>query len=460
MTPEARPALRILPRTAAGLLLPAYALIFGLVLWIRRGSPPSVTIEDRIEFSWLWGAIFLGLALVYVLIHRHADRFPFRWLIFVYLVVSLLLLLTPVLFSSDIYVYAMRGRILSVYHQNPYLVPPAHFPEDPFLGLTNPVWRALPQIYGPLWTLFSALLTWIGGARLFGTVLLFKLSGFVGNTLGLWLVSRLAGDRDPKTRREIIALYAMNPFILMEFVNNGHNDVWMVVFGLLALHFYRAKKDLWIVPALILAGLIKYVFWLLIPLFLVFLWREKRLHLKLMLGSGSLSLACLVAGYAPFWHGAATFSGVLGQAGIERPFNHYSPLPLMLFLVMIARRRPLESLKSGLVVGRALFLAAYAKILASARALNPAIVSVLTAFAFLGSATVLPWYVLWWLPFLILGNRLRPVVIWSLVGLGGYLFLYSTTLSLAMVGGAYLVFLMTKEPGSKGEASPSPRSGR
>jgi hypothetical protein len=460
MKPEPRHARRILSRTAAALLLPAYALIFGLVLWIRRGSPHSVTMADRIEFSWLWAAIVLGLALVYVLIYRHADRFPFWWLISVYLVVSLLLLLMPVLFSSDIHMYAMRGRILSVYHQNPYLVPAAQFPEDPFLGLTHTAWRVLPQNYGPLWTLFSALLTWIGGARLFGTILLFKLSGFVGNTLGLWLVSRLAGDVAPKTRREIVVLYALNPLILMEFVNNGHNDVWMVVFGLLALHFYRTKKDLWIVPSLILAGLIKYVFWLLIPVFLVFLWREKRLHLKVMLGSGSLSLACLAAGYAPFWHGAATFSGVLGQLGIERSFNHYSPLPLMLFIVMIAHRRPLESLKSGLVVGRVLFLAAYAKVLASARVLDPAIVSVLTAFAFLGTATVLPWYVLWWLPFLILGNRLRPVVIWSLVGLGGYFFLYSTTLSLAMVGGAYLVFQMTKEPGSKGEASPSPRQGR
>ena len=450
MTTEAPPARRILPRTAAGLLLPAYALIFGLILWIRRGSPQSVTIEDRIEFSWLWGALFIGLALVYVLIHRHADRFPFRWLVAAYLVVSLLLLLMPVLLSSDIYVYAMRGRVLSVYHQNPYLVPPANFPEDPFLGWTNPAWRGLTQNYGPLWTLFSALLTWIGGARLFGTVFLFKLSGFVGNTLGLWLVSRLTGDMEPKTRRAIIVLYAMNPLLLMEFVNNGHNDIWMVVLGLLALYFYRTKKDLWIVPALVLAGLIKYIFWLLIPLFLVFLWREKRLHPKLMLGSGALSLACLAAGYAPFWRGAATFSGVLGQSGIERPFNHYSPLPLMLFLVMIARGRPLESLKSGLLVGRALFLAAYAKTLATARALDPAIVSVLILFAFLGSATVLPWYVLWWLPFLILGNRLRPVLFWSLVGMGGYLFLYSTTLSLAMVAGASLVFLMTKEPGSIG----------
>lgn len=460
MTPEARHARGLPPRTAAGLLLSAYALIFGLILWIRRGAPSALTIEDRIEFSWLWAALFLGLALVYILIYRHADRFPFKWLIAVYLVVSLLLLFTPVLLSSDIYVYAMRGRILSVHHQNPYLVPAAQFPEDPFFELTNPAWRGLTQNYGPLWTLFSALLTWIGGARLLGTILLFKLSAFVGNTLGLWLVSRLAGDRDPKTRREIVALYAMSPFILMEFVNNGHNDVWMVVFGLLALHFYRVKKDLWIIPSLILAGLIKYIFWLLIPLFLVFLWREKRLHLKLVLGSGTLSLACLAAGYAPFWHGAATFSGVLGQAGIERPFNHYAPLPLMLFMVMIARRRTLESLKSGLVVGRALFLAAYAKILASARVLEPAIVSVLAAFAFLGSATVLPWYVLWWLPFLILGNRPLPVVFWSLVGLGGYFFLYSTTLSLAMVGGASLVFRMTKEPGSKGEASPSPRPGR
>jgi Gpi18-like mannosyltransferase len=258
------------------------------------------------------------------------------------------------------------------------------------------------------------------------------------------LVYRIARTLKLNKTREIIALYALNPFILMEFMNNGHNDVWMVALGLLALYCYHARKDDGIVPALILAGLIKYVFWLLIPLFLVFLWRERRLHLKLIFRSGLLSSVFLAAGYLPFWHGGAALNGILDQSGVQRPFNQYSPIILIFFVVAIARRWPIEALKSGLILGRSLFLAIYAKTLVSAKNLEPAMVLILTAFAFLATGTVLPWYILWWLPFLVLRSRLRPIMVWSSIGMGSYLFIYSTSLSLALVGGIYLVFLGTR----------------
>jgi hypothetical protein len=157
-------------------------------------------------------------------------------------------------------------------------------------------------------------------------------------------------------------------------------------------------------------------------------------------------LVFLAAGYIPFWHGWATLNGILDQtqSGVQRPFNQYSPIILMLFVVAIARRWPIESLKSGLILGRSLFLAVYVKTLVSAKSVEPAIVLILTAFAFLATGTVLPWYILWWLPILILRNHLRLVMFWSLVGLGSYLFIYSTTLSLAVVGGISLIILGTK----------------
>jgi hypothetical protein len=446
MIPKASQVRNVLPRKGVGLLFLGNAIIYGVVLWIRKGFSPYGTVEYKAEFSWIWAAVFLSLSLLYILIYHHIDKAPAPFIIAAYLVFSLLLILTPVLFSSDIYTYAMRGRIVSFYHQNPYIVPASDFPKDIFLGFTDPAWRSHAQNYGPLWTLFSALLTWIGGARPYWTVLLFKLWGLVGNTLGLWLIYRIARTRNLNKMREILALYALNPFILMEFVNNGHNDIWMVVFGLLALYCYYARKDVGIVPSLILAGLVKYVFWLLIPLFLVFLWREKRLRLKVVFQSGLLSLVFLAAGYIPFWHGWATLNGILdqSQSGVQRPFNQYSPIILMLFVVAIARRWPIESLKSGLILGRSLFLAVYVKTLVSAKSVEPAIVLILTAFAFLATGTVLPWYILWWLPILILRNHLRLVMFWSLVGLGSYLFIYSTTLSLAVVGGISLIILGTK----------------
>ncbi len=451
MAPQAGQVRKVMSWKAVGLLLLANAIIYALVFWIRKASSPFGTVEYKVALSWLWTAVFFSLALLYVLIYRHIGKVPTAFIAAAYLVFSLILLLTPVLLSSDIYTYAMRGRIVSVHHQNPYIVPASEFPQDSFLELTDPAWRAQRENYGPLWTLFAAFLTWIGGDRPSLTILLFKLWGLAGNTLGLWLIYRIAGAMDRSKAREILALYALNPFILMEFVNNGHNDVWMVVFGLLALYCYYKRKDVGIIPCLILAGLVKYVFWLLIPLLLVFLWREKRLRFKTVLRSGALSVVFLAAGYLPFWHGWATFSGILDphQSGVQRPFNQYSPIILMLFVVAIARRWPMESLKPGLIVGRALFLAVYVKTLISAKSVEPAIIMVLAAFAFLATGTILPWYILWWLPILILKNHWRLVTFWSVVGLGSYVLIYSTTLSFAAVGGLVLIILGTKSQSSR-----------
>jgi hypothetical protein len=182
---------------------------------------------------------------------------------------------------------------------------------------------------------------------------------------------------------------------------------------------------------------------------------------------GVMMTAIFVA--ASRWQGVPLFGkrpvmlllrGLLGYAALSCYFYSVQHLPLgdavllqyshPVFVAAIARRWPLGVVKWGLILGRSLFLAVYAKTLASAKALEAAIVLILAAFAFLATGTVLPWYILWWLPFLMFKNDWRPVVLWSSVGLGSYLFIYSTSLSLAMIGGAYLVFLMTKELGAEG----------
>src|SRR5437899_2946084 len=66
----------------------------------------------------------------------------------------LTLLLLPGLFSTDVFSYVMYGRIAGVYDQNPYVLAPSGFPNDPFLGWVFPFWRDQPSVYGPLWTDF------------------------------------------------------------------------------------------------------------------------------------------------------------------------------------------------------------------------------------------------------------------------------------------------------------------
>ena len=83
----------------------------------------------------------------------------------------------PGLFSTDVFSYVMYGRIAAVYGQNPYVQPPASFPDDPFLAWVFPFWRDQPSVYGPLWTDFSWLLSRVTGSwSNFDQVMAYRLS--------------------------------------------------------------------------------------------------------------------------------------------------------------------------------------------------------------------------------------------------------------------------------------------
>ena len=64
----------------------------------------------------------------------------------------------PLLFSRDVYSYAFYGRIAGVYHANPYIRTPLEFSGDPLWVFVGPKWVDTPAVYGPLWTMTSAVI--------------------------------------------------------------------------------------------------------------------------------------------------------------------------------------------------------------------------------------------------------------------------------------------------------------
>ena len=63
--------------------------------------------------------------------------------------------LLPLLFSRDVYSYAFYGRIVGIYHQNPYVHTPVEFAGDSLWPLVGPKWVDTPAVYGPLFTSLS-----------------------------------------------------------------------------------------------------------------------------------------------------------------------------------------------------------------------------------------------------------------------------------------------------------------
>lgn len=208
--------------------------------------------------------------------------------------------------ALDLYDYLMYGRIVLVYGGNPFFQPPSAFPDA--LVAFSP-WPNERSVYGPVWQLLSLLPTATAGDSLLRGILAFKLAGlaaFIGCTLVIW---RLLLRLSPGHAAAGTLLFAWNPLLQFELVGNGHNDVLMVLFVLLAFWALLADRRLLVLPLLALAVLTKLLAVALGPVVLYGLLRGSRpLREKLIpVVSGSLiSLALTMAVYAPFWGGLDT----------------------------------------------------------------------------------------------------------------------------------------------------------
>ncbi|MBV9688993.1 MAG: hypothetical protein JO202_04695, partial [Ktedonobacteraceae bacterium] len=70
---------------------------------------------------------------------------------------GLTLLLQPRLFADDVFSYIFSGRMLVLYHADPFNTAPAQFPSDPYLPWVI-LGRDTPNIYGSLWLCLASLL--------------------------------------------------------------------------------------------------------------------------------------------------------------------------------------------------------------------------------------------------------------------------------------------------------------
>src|SRR5207302_7987361 len=59
--------------------------------------------------------------------------------------------------GGDLYLYMLYARVIDVHHASPFTVPPAAFAADPYLPYAPPAWIYTTSIYGPVWTILSAL---------------------------------------------------------------------------------------------------------------------------------------------------------------------------------------------------------------------------------------------------------------------------------------------------------------
>ena len=183
-------------------------------------------------------------------------------------------LFSPVMFSTDIFAYAMYGRAMSVFGGSPYAAEMANPTTDPYyiqFGL-----EYLPSWYGPVWTFISAGITWFTGENVGVTVLMFRLVAIVCALLASGLIWACLRKFSPENSARGLVLFLWNPLLVIETGLSGHNDSVMLVLVLLGIWLHLRGNKACAVLALTLSALVKFLTGMLVPLYILLVLRESK----------------------------------------------------------------------------------------------------------------------------------------------------------------------------------------
>ncbi len=320
----------ILTNSGTWPLLPTHLLFPGWSVTSSLNSihptPPPVTLS-WLEVPLLLAAFFLAL-LAYLFALRHLPRpvTTLRYILYSTLLLGLLYTLIPVVTSPDLFSYISYARIGVIYHLNPLTTLPTAISTDPVY--VHLYWNNQPSAYGPSWVAITSLLQWItllfGKQSLLPMVIALRNFGLISHlcsTLLIWSIAgqmqRLQGRVSQQKRILATLAFAWNPLLLFEACVNAHNDAVLLLFILLATWFLLPGKHkttgyLAAMLMLALATCLKLNAVLLLPFFLIFIWKQETPETNTPGGSPlarTLVAALTYAGtiillYTPFWqHG-------------------------------------------------------------------------------------------------------------------------------------------------------------
>jgi hypothetical protein len=182
--------------------------------------------------------------------------------------IKLLILLTcsilffsyPAMVSYDIFNYVTTSKVLFFYHENPYIIMPIEFINDPFLSFTHAANKV--ALYGPLWILITGIPFLLGAGNFFLTLLSFKLLNIIFYLLTILVISKFTKNLFA------VILFSLNPLVIVETLVSNHNDIVMMFFALLAFYLIKQKKIFYAICLLVASICIKYSTIFLVPVFL------------------------------------------------------------------------------------------------------------------------------------------------------------------------------------------------
>ena len=280
---------------------------------------------ENVNSKGLSSAIYLItfalLTAIYIYFISKKDVFKNikQLLIFIGAVSTIFLIMLPWT-SSDIFYYMGVGELDSEYKKNPYYISireycnenmdKVHDDEIIHQGYSN-YWSGTTVIYGPVAQLIFRTLTKLSFKNIDVCLLLFKLVNLIAHLLNCYLIYKIT------KKIRFVALYGLNPYILLEFLGMVHNDIIVVFLILLSLYILLKKKKL--LPSVVFLSLatgIKYFTVLLLPIYILYHYREERSIAKRFLKCieyGLIFIVVFILEYAIYFRDMNIFTAMMVQ---------------------------------------------------------------------------------------------------------------------------------------------------
>ena len=181
-------------------------------------------------------------------------------------------------FSHDIFNYIFNAKMVLIFKVDPHKHVALEF-IDPMLSFMRNVHTPAPYFYG--WTAVSLIPFILGLNRIFPEIISFKFFSVLLFFLTFIFLKKILKKLKIQQTDQRLFLFLLNPFILIEAVGVGHNDLAMMLPALLSFYFllkYKQRKKLKFVLFSVFCFLFsvstKYATVVLLPLFILFFYKD------------------------------------------------------------------------------------------------------------------------------------------------------------------------------------------
>jgi alpha-1,6-mannosyltransferase len=177
--------------------------------------------------GWIYYLPLMLSALLWALVVWLAPKLRWSWLLGTVIGLNVVFFLGPPLLSQDVFSYIAYARLGVEHGLNPYAFRPFDIPMDPVFGFAGS--KDAVDVYGPYFTLFTYPLAWVSVSVAFWALKLVA----VASSLGLVLLVKSIAEKVEANTARAIAIVGLSPATLVHVVGGAHNEAltMLIVFA-------------------------------------------------------------------------------------------------------------------------------------------------------------------------------------------------------------------------------------